>query len=577
MEKRNCQNCKTDFTITSEDFSFYEKVKVPPPTFCPQCRSIRRLNWRNQRSLYKRDCGICGKHLISMYAEGSPPVYCTECWNGGDWNPLSHGRDYDFSRPFFTQLKELFQVVPRFYAYRFGNLINSEYTNYSKNQKNVYLSFSVLDSEDILYSEILDQSKNTVDSYTSDELEGCYENIDSDVNYNTHFAIKSRNCIDSWFIYDCANSSCCVLSTNLRSQQYVFRNQKLTKEKYEKAVASLRLDTYDGLQKARKEFDELVEKEAIHKNAFIYASQNATGDHIHNAKNIKYCFDVNDAENVSYAMRVLHSKDCYDCSGCGYAELIYESMAATQNTYMDAFCYITTEGCRLCQYSLVCKNCSNCFGCVGLINKEYCIFNKQYTKEEYEELVPKIKKHMDEMPYIDEQGRVYKYGEFFPFDMCPFGYNEAMVQDFFPLTKKEVLAKGYNWKEPEEKNYNSTIKSEDLPQSIEEVSDQILEEIIACPNRGQHENRCTGAYRIVPAELTFYRQKKLPLPRLCPNCRHHDRLRYRSPMRLYVRKCNCNIKTHSHENSCDNEFETPYAPERIEKIYCESCYNKEVY
>ena len=47
MEKRTCQNCKKDFTIKSEDFSFYEKIKVPAPTWCPECRMIRRINFRN--------------------------------------------------------------------------------------------------------------------------------------------------------------------------------------------------------------------------------------------------------------------------------------------------------------------------------------------------------------------------------------------------------------------------------------------------------------------------------------------------------------------------------------------------
>lgn len=53
-ETKSCQNCKNDFVIESEDFSFYEKIKVPPPTFCPECRFIRRLMWRNNRSLYPR-------------------------------------------------------------------------------------------------------------------------------------------------------------------------------------------------------------------------------------------------------------------------------------------------------------------------------------------------------------------------------------------------------------------------------------------------------------------------------------------------------------------------------------------
>ncbi len=31
-ETRLCQNCKTDFVIADEDFNFYTKVEVPPPT-----------------------------------------------------------------------------------------------------------------------------------------------------------------------------------------------------------------------------------------------------------------------------------------------------------------------------------------------------------------------------------------------------------------------------------------------------------------------------------------------------------------------------------------------------------------
>jgi hypothetical protein len=37
-----------------------------------------------------------------------------------------------------------------------------------------------------------------------------------------------------------------------------------------------------------------------------------------------------------------------------------------------------------------CDACKNCFGCTGLKHKEYCILNKQYTPEEYEQKVSKI-------------------------------------------------------------------------------------------------------------------------------------------------------------------------------------------
>ena len=40
-ENRICQNCKSEFIIEPEDFNFYEKIKVPAPTWCPECRMIR--------------------------------------------------------------------------------------------------------------------------------------------------------------------------------------------------------------------------------------------------------------------------------------------------------------------------------------------------------------------------------------------------------------------------------------------------------------------------------------------------------------------------------------------------------
>ena len=69
------------------------------------------------------------------------------------------------------------------------------------------------------------------------------------------------------------------------------------------------------------------------------------------------------------------------------------------------------------------------------MNSQYCILNKQYTKEEYEELLPKIIEHMKS---TDE------WGKFFPTEDSPFAYNETVASEFYPITKDEVLKN--NWK-----------------------------------------------------------------------------------------------------------------------------------
>ena len=93
------------------------------------------------------------------------------------------------------------------------------------------------------------------------------------------------------------------------------------------------------------------------------------------------------------------------------------------------------------EYSIMVSSSQNCFGCVNLRNGEYSILNKRYSKEEYEELVPKIIQHMNDMPYVDSKGRVYKYGEFFPAEISPFGYNETVAMDYYLLNREEAKEK----------------------------------------------------------------------------------------------------------------------------------------
>ncbi|MGH7249512.1 MAG: hypothetical protein ACREGC_00905, partial [Minisyncoccia bacterium] len=72
-----CQNCKSDFTIETEDFNFYTKINVPPPTWCPECRLIRRISFQNTWNLYWRACDKCDKKTLSIYSPDSKfTIFC---------------------------------------------------------------------------------------------------------------------------------------------------------------------------------------------------------------------------------------------------------------------------------------------------------------------------------------------------------------------------------------------------------------------------------------------------------------------------------------------------------------------
>ncbi len=190
-----CQNCKKDFTIEVEDFNFYEKIKVPPPTWCPECRQLRRYAWRNERTLYRRNCDLCKKSTVTIYSPNKPyKVYCNECWWGDGWDFTSYGRDFDFYRPFFEQFSELQRDVPRM-ALLNKNSVNSEYTNHSGDNKNVYLSFSVFNGENVMYSTWTMKSRDSSDcSYIYEKGERLYECIDSRKSYQCQFGIFLRDC-----------------------------------------------------------------------------------------------------------------------------------------------------------------------------------------------------------------------------------------------------------------------------------------------------------------------------------------------------------------------------------------------
>ena len=136
METKNCQNCKNDFTVEVEDFSFYEKMQVPAPTFCSLCRAQRRLAFRNQRNLYKRKSDYDGKEIFSMYASDSPvKIYERDVWLSDVWDPMDYGREIDWSRPFLAQIYDLMLTVP-FKANNVIRGVGSEYSNNASDPKN---------------------------------------------------------------------------------------------------------------------------------------------------------------------------------------------------------------------------------------------------------------------------------------------------------------------------------------------------------------------------------------------------------------------------------------------------------
>jgi len=342
------------------------------------------------------------------------------------------------------------------------------------------------------------------------------------------------------------------------------------------------LASYQLTKDALDSFKEMTVNKSLHRFANILKAINSTGNDLIETKNACCCFDSSKLEDCRYVSYGDEIKDCLDSYAIvENSELCYEHLSARAAAH-SGFVVGSWGNNFSLWYSQYLVDCQYCFGCMALKKKRYSILNKQYTKEKYEKLVPKIIEQMNQMPYIDKKGRVYKYGEFFPVSDSSFGYNETTANDYFPLTKAEVIENGYNWRDDLGGVFGEeTLDIKDLPDSAKNIDDSILDQIIACLN-------CRKNFKITKDELGFYRALKIPLPRKCPDCRYIERLLFKNPRKLWERKCMCagakssngiytNTVAHFHgDQPCPHEFETTYSPDRPEIVYCEKCYQSEV-
>lgn len=593
-----CQNCKTSFEIAEDDLNFYDKISVPSPTWCPECRLVRRLLWRNERYLYKRTCGLCGKGHISMYPEDSPyTVYCPSCWYSDKWDPLEYGKPYDFSRPFFGQFKDLMLRVPLLSLWvSYPTLVNSDYNNLAGKLKNCYMLFHADSDEGCSYGSGVKFSKDSIDTTMLQRSELCYECVNVVQGYRNFFCVDCENSQNIYFSKNCINCSNCIGCANLRNKKHHIFNEPHSKEEYEQKLEEFDLASHRGIQTFRRRAHEFWTRFPV-KAFHGRHNTNSSGDYIFTSKNVRHSYEIVQGEDCAYSQFASSptTRDAYDYTEWGEgAELMYESILCGRQVSRLKFT-AHGEASRDVEYSFLPFGSAYLFGCVAVKNGRYCILNKQYSKEEYEETMSKIKKHMDDVPYTDGSGRLYRYGEFFPAEISPHAYNESTPQELFPLSERAARERGYRWKSQSDKPYEPTVSWKDLPDKIHDADERFLNEVVLCQAWDEDvetakEHNCTKAFRLTNFEFQFYKKMNLPLPRKCHNSRHFDRIRFRNPIKFWHRRCAClsteslakaeayrNAIPHFHgDNPCPNEFETSYAPERPEIVYCEACYNQEV-
>jgi len=427
---------------------------------------------------------------------------------------------------------------------------NCEYSNAMLNSKNCYLCFGSVENENCDYGHIVWNCRDCIDNLYIFKSEACYECVDC-LNCNKLFySEECESCVDSIGLFDCRNCLNCIGCVGQVNKSYHIFNQPVSKEEYKDFLLKYPLSEKSSIDYILKE-REVLRKKISQRAFFGSRNNNVSGNHIYNAHNVHYSFDIKKGENSKFCFTIREATDTYDASFSITVSECYQVVNCIGNKMIGSHNVFESHD---IYFSDFCYGCDHLFGCYGLRKKSYCILNKQYTKEEYLELLPKLIEHMKESN---------EWGLFFPKELSPFGYNEAIVNEYMPLTIEQALAQDFKWRDNiPYTTGQGTIAYNKLPKNPEEYNDSLISEVLTCES-------CQKNYKLINREINFYKTNKLPIPSNCFNCRHALRMSKRNKRDLWSGNC----------AKCNNEILTSYQPEdqKIYTIYCEKCYQQEVY
>ncbi len=131
----------------------------------------------------------------------------------------------------------------------------------------------------------------------------------------------------------------------------------------------------------KRRFEELLLTQPRYNLKQVQAENSDYSDTAVKSKNCYYCFGAFYCEDVYYGR---YSRKCCDCSGITFCVSCEQCIECTD--CIEGYCLTYCRdcfSCNNCDFCEECYSCKDCFGCIGLYRKQYCLFNKQLTKEEF--------------------------------------------------------------------------------------------------------------------------------------------------------------------------------------------------
>ena len=602
----NCIWCDEEFPLFEKEKKFLDKNDFPVSELCFDCRIRNMIMRRNDKKLFWRKSDKSWKKILSLFSDN----YNWKVYDYSEYDKEEGFWNINFQIPeswnYLETYYKLLKKVPRSGTDIFWSNENIWYCNRAWYLKNSYYSFRCFgDSEDIYFSAIISGSK---DVYNSSDVYSSSIVSDSVRIHNSYKVFHSDDIHDSkkiYFCYDLKNCEDCIFSSNQVWKKYLIFNKQYSEEEYNKMKNDFIESTwsYNIYNWFVNKYYDLLSR-SIKKATNNIWSEKSFWDQLDNSKSSIYCFWVLWPEDCINSHIWFPSPQKSVFSSYWFWQI--ESMYFSSWSWPETNCYFSmnTENWSDTYHSQKLKNCKNSLFCFWIQDQEYSIFNKRYEKEEYKKNFQKIKNDM-----IQSWFR----WKFFSPEKSPFTINDTILGEDFPL-RKIIFVKNYNWEdfddlqsleryeeildedwkwdiyilEPDkliskaildlywkqkmkttwrtkesEVNIPEWIKLinyDDLVDDIMDVDNTILEDAIICKDSKR-------PFRIVKKELEFYKKYNIPLPRIHPDIRIKEKNKRKPKIWLYLVKC----------NKCNEETLSVHRWDKWYKIYCESCYNKEIY
>lgn len=504
LGERTCVLTGEKWMMDELEISYYRKFGSPPSKYSPQTRLKLLGGFRSGFEIFWNRHAFTGEPILSYIHPDVPiPVISDTEWHALDIGAMpEYQGQIDPLKSFFDQFRDLVRKVPMGARREWKNVVNTIGSG-MWDVEDCYMAFSTVGVKRSMYTfYCLEGSEDMVQSVHVNASQNCFAATQITRCHSCNVAVISFDCLKCDFIFDCRNCEFVFGGSNLRNKKYVWFNEQLSREEWERRRTEVDLSCRSTFKRYQQQFLAMVEMAAYPEN-FNVNSPECTGDYLIDGLRSRDCYTSLRLTDCAWMHGSKEAESSAFCVGAYPATQLFMCAMVTNSSQVK-FC-MTCGRSQNIEYCFNCHDCENCFGCVGLRNKKFCIFNKQYSEEEYWIKLDEIKCAM-----LDRG----EYGDFFPQDLSPSATQFSHSTMYFDLTTEEIKALGAPILDPDKGVVLAPKKTVEEPaRNVQDVPDCLAQvdpaTWVSKPFIDQALNR---RWSVVPKEFAFYQSHNLPFP-----------------------------------------------------------------